>query len=124
MAAWRRKAYRVQRKTLTGVIEEIDNYPVELRQLRYFITVAEELSFTRAAARLFAAQSTVSAAVRVLEEELQVSLFDRSTRAVALSPAGEAFLPEAKSVVVAAERARKWSARRREPCGAACASAR
>ena len=80
---------------------------MELRQLRYFITVAEELSFTRAAARLFAAQSTVSAAVRALEEELQVSLFDRSTRTVALSSAGEVFLPEAKSVVAAAERARE-----------------
>ncbi|MER5436784.1 LysR family transcriptional regulator [Streptomyces sp. NPDC002588] len=80
---------------------------MEIRQLRYFITVAEELSFTRAAARLFAAQSTVSAAVRALEEELQVSLFDRSTRAVALSAAGEVFLPEAKSVVEAAERARE-----------------
>jgi DNA-binding transcriptional LysR family regulator len=78
---------------------------VELRQLRYFVTVAEELSFTRAASRLFAAQSTVSAAVRALEEELQVSLFDRSTRAVALSAAGSVFLPEAKAVVAAAERA-------------------
>ncbi|MFJ8941163.1 LysR family transcriptional regulator [Streptomyces sp. NPDC102365] len=55
----------------------------QLRQLRHFVTVAEELSFTRAAARLFAAQSTVSAAVRTLEEELQVSLLDRSGNAVA-----------------------------------------
>ncbi|MFD7708363.1 LysR family transcriptional regulator [Streptomyces sp. NPDC059785] len=80
---------------------------MELRQLRYFVTVAEELSFTRAAARLFAAQSTVSAAVRALEEELQVSLFERSTRSVALSAAGTVFLPEAKAVVEAAERARE-----------------
>ncbi|MGC5567844.1 LysR family transcriptional regulator [Streptomyces sp. FR-108] len=75
--------------------------------MKYFVTVAEELSFTRAASRLFAAQSTVSAAVRTLEEELQVSLFDRSTRAVALSAAGSVFLPEAKAVVAAAERARE-----------------
>ncbi|MEW2568009.1 LysR family transcriptional regulator [Streptomyces sp. NPDC057621] len=80
---------------------------MEIRQLRYFIAVAEELSFTRAAVRLFAAQSTVSAAVRALEEDLRVSLFERSTRAVALSAAGAVFLPEAKSVVAAAERARE-----------------
>jgi DNA-binding transcriptional LysR family regulator len=79
---------------------------VEVRQLRYFVAVAEELSFSHAALRLFAAQSTVSAAVRALEEELEVSLFDRSTRTVALSAAGAVFLPEAKAVIEAAERAR------------------
>lgn len=68
--------------------------------------MAEELSFTRAALRLFAAQSTVSAAVRALEDELGVPLFDRSTRAVALSWAGSVFLPEAIAVIAAAERAR------------------
>ncbi|GGN46546.1 LysR family transcriptional regulator [Streptomyces fuscichromogenes] len=78
---------------------------MEIRQLRYFVAVAEELSFTRAASRLFAAQSTVSAGVRALEEGLQASLFERSTRTVALSPAGAAFLPEAKAVIAAAERA-------------------
>jgi DNA-binding transcriptional LysR family regulator len=79
---------------------------MEIRQLRYFVAVAEELSFTGAAQRLFAAQSTVSAAVRALEDDLEVTLFDRSTRRVALSPAGLAFLTEARRVVAAAERAR------------------
>ncbi|GAB3144558.1 LysR family transcriptional regulator [Amycolatopsis stemonae] len=79
---------------------------METRQLEYFVAVAEELSFTRAAQRLFAVQSTVSAAVRALETELGTRLFDRSTRRVALSAAGEAFLPEAKSAIEALERAR------------------
>ncbi|MGW4525289.1 LysR family transcriptional regulator [Amycolatopsis sp. NPDC004378] len=79
---------------------------METRRLEYFVAVAEELSFTRAAQRLFAVQSTVSAAVRALETELGTRLFDRSTRRVALSAAGEAFLPEAKSAIEALERAR------------------
>lgn len=79
---------------------------METRQLEYFVAVAEELSFTRAAQRLFAVQSTVSAAVRSLETELGTRLFDRSTRRVALSAAGAAFLPEAKAAIDALERAR------------------
>jgi DNA-binding transcriptional LysR family regulator len=79
---------------------------MDTRQLEYFVAVAEELSFTRAAQRLFAVQSTVSAAVRALETELGTRLFDRSTRRVALSAAGAAFLPEAKSALEALERAR------------------
>ena len=55
---------------------------MELRHLRYFQAVAEELSFTRAAQRLFTVQSTVSAAVRALETDLKTTLFDRSTRRV------------------------------------------
>lgn len=79
---------------------------METRQLEYFVAVAEELSFTRAAQRVFAVQSTVSAAVRSLEAELGTRLFDRSTRRVALSAAGTAFLPEAKAAIEALERAR------------------
>lgn len=76
------------------------------RQLEYFVAVAEELSFTRAAQRVFAVQSTVSAAIRALETELRTPLFERSTRAVALSPAGAALLPEAKAALDAFDRAR------------------
>nr|WP_225955506.1 LysR family transcriptional regulator [Kibdelosporangium phytohabitans] len=73
--------------------------------MEYFVAVAEELSFTRAAQRLFAVQSTVSAAIRTLEAELGTTLFDRSTRRVTLSAAGVAFLPEAKAALDAVDRA-------------------
>jgi DNA-binding transcriptional LysR family regulator len=79
---------------------------MEVRQLRYFVAVAEELSFTRAESRLLTAQSTVSAGVRALEEDLHVRLFDRSTRNVVLSPVGAAFLVEAKTILESVERAR------------------
>ncbi|WP_410652556.1 LysR family transcriptional regulator [Amycolatopsis sp. cmx-4-54] len=80
---------------------------METRQLECFVAVAEELSFTRAARRLYAVQSTVSATIQALESELGVKLFDRSTRRVALSPAGKVFLPEAKAALEAVERARE-----------------
>ncbi|MER7246797.1 LysR family transcriptional regulator [Kribbella sp. NPDC000426] len=79
---------------------------MDSRQLEYFVAVAEELSFTRAAQRLFTVQSTVSAAVRALETDLKTTLFDRSTRRVALSAAGQALLPEAKAALEALDRAR------------------
>jgi len=82
-----------------------DNQPVDSRQLEYFVAVAEELSFTRAAHRMFTVQSTVSAAVRALETDLKTTLFDRSTRRVTLSAAGEALLPEAKAALEALDRA-------------------
>ncbi|HEY4024361.1 MAG TPA: LysR family transcriptional regulator [Pseudonocardiaceae bacterium] len=79
---------------------------METRQLEYFVAVAEELSFTRPAQRLFAVQSSVSSAIRALETELHTTLFERSTRRVALSPAGAAFLPEAKAALEALGRAK------------------
>lgn len=78
---------------------------MELRQLRYFVAVAEELHFSRAAARLHLAQSALSAQIRALENELGGPLLTRSTRRVALTPAGEALLHEARSILVAADRA-------------------
>ncbi|MAL06653.1 MAG: hypothetical protein CMH36_07490, partial [Microbacterium sp.] len=59
---------------------------MDLRQLEYFVTVVDEGGFGRAAARLFAAQSTVSAGVRALEREVGASLFERDTHRVALTP--------------------------------------
>ncbi|WP_030667336.1 LysR family transcriptional regulator, partial [Streptomyces sp. NRRL B-1347] len=79
---------------------------MELRQLGYFVTVAEELHFGRAAERLHIVQSAVSQQVRRLERELGAELFDRSPRQVRLTAAGERLLPEARAVIAAAERAR------------------
>jgi DNA-binding transcriptional LysR family regulator len=79
---------------------------VDTRQLEYFVAVAEELSFTRAALRLQAVQSTVSAGIKSLESDLRTTLFDRSTRTVALTPAGAVFLPEAKAALAQLDRAR------------------
>jgi DNA-binding transcriptional LysR family regulator len=74
---------------------------MELRQLDHFVAVAEELSFTRAAARVNIVQSGLSMSIRALETELGVPLFVRDGRAVRLSPAGEALLPEARHVLSA-----------------------
>ncbi|WP_327360093.1 LysR family transcriptional regulator [Streptomyces sp. NBC_01296] len=79
---------------------------MELRQLSYFVTVAEELHFGRAAERLHIVQSAVSQQVQWLERELGADLFDRSPRHVRLTGAGERLLPEARAVLAAAERAR------------------
>src|SRR6185312_1819780 len=79
---------------------------MDTRQLEYFVAVAEELNFTRASVRLFAAQSTVSAGIRSLERELGAAVFDRSTKAVSLTAAGTALLPEARNAIEALDRVR------------------
>jgi DNA-binding transcriptional LysR family regulator len=76
---------------------------MDLRQLRYFVAVAEELHFSRAAMRLNLAQSALSSQVRALEREIGGPLLVRSTRRVELTPAGEALLRDAVEVLDAAE---------------------
>lgn len=71
----------------------------DLRLLRYFVTVAEELSFTRAAARLHMTQQPLSAAIQRLESELGVALFHRTTRRVELTDAGNALVEPARTAL-------------------------
>ena len=79
---------------------------MELRQLEYFVAVAEEASFTRAASRVHVAQPGVSAQVRRLESELGQQLLDRSGRSVRLTEVGSAVLPFARAALDAVANAR------------------
>ena len=78
---------------------------MELRQLRYFVTLAEELHFGRAAAREHIVQSALSQQLQRLERELGVRLLERSTHQVSLTAAGAAFLVEARQILAHTDRA-------------------
>lgn len=79
---------------------------VELRQLEYFVAVAAEMNFTRAAQQVHVVQSALSAAVSKLEKELGVELFDRSRQKIRITPAGELFRDHARQVIHAAQLAK------------------
>jgi DNA-binding transcriptional LysR family regulator len=80
---------------------------MDLRQLEYFVAVAEEANFTRAAERVHITQSGVSAQIRQFERELGADLFDRSGRMVRLTAAGAAALPHARAALAAADAVRE-----------------
>lgn len=80
---------------------------MELRQLRYFVTVADELNFGRAAERLRIAGPSLSQQIKALERDLKVTLFDRDRRSVALTPAGAALLPDVRALIAQADELRR-----------------
>ena len=88
-----------------------------IRDLRYFVAVAEELGFTRAAERLFISQPALSKQIRQLEEQLRVRLFERNKRSVTLTPAGKVLLPEVREVI------QRWDQAQRAVADAVAAEA-
>ncbi len=89
---------------------------VHLRDLRYFVAVAEQLHFGRAAEALYLSQPALSKQIRALENQLRVRLFDRDRRAVRLTTAGAALLPSARAVLAA------WELAEGELAGAAASA--
>jgi DNA-binding transcriptional LysR family regulator len=89
---------------------------VDVRELRYFVAVAEESSFTRAATdRLFISQPALSKQIRALERSLRTTLFERGSRSIRLTPAGEALLPRARDLIA------KWGEAQQAVADAAAA---
>lgn len=97
--------------THTVTIRRVETVgPMEIRQLEFFVAIAETGSFVRASERLYVGQPAVSQQLGRLERELGVRLFDRSTRHVSLTAAGERLLPEARATLTAVSRFRRLAA--------------
>jgi DNA-binding transcriptional LysR family regulator len=94
------------RRGLTVVRSGLTSVVVELRQLRYFVAVAEARHFGRAARRLHISTSSLSQQIRVLERDLRVVLFDRTSRGVVLTSAGRVLLEHARALLSRAQLAR------------------
>lgn len=90
---------------------------MELRQLEIFRALAEELHFTKAAARVHCVQSNVTTQIRALENELGIRLFDRLAKRVVLTDAGRRFLPYAERVLSTVEEGRAAVGENATPCG-------
>lgn len=84
---------------------------MELRHLRYFVAVAEELSFTRASERLHIGQPPLSQQIQALEEEIGATLFDRSRRTIRLTEAGRVFLEDARRILLMTDQAAQTASR-------------
>ena len=97
--------------TSCHLMSDFEQRHLELRQLRYFITVAEELHFGKAAQRLHMTQPPLSQAIQAFEAELGVALFVRTTRQISLTPAGKALLPEARKLLQQAQNLRQIAQR-------------
>ncbi|MFD4576683.1 LysR family transcriptional regulator, partial [Streptomyces sp. NPDC058479] len=94
---------------MTGSGSERQTEP-SVHQLRLFVALSEDLHFGRTAARLFITQSALSQQIRDLEQRLRIRLFERTSRTVALTSAGQALLPEARAAVDAVARVRRIAA--------------
>lgn len=98
---------RCEHRRLRGPVARTSLPAVELRHLKYFVAVAEELNFTRAAARLRTAQPSLSQQIRQLEKQVGAQLLDRSRHHVALTDAGRIFLQQARDILGRVEHARR-----------------
>jgi len=87
---------------------------MDIRQIEFFVALAEQLNFTRAAEQTHVSQSGLSSSIRSLERELRHPLFDRTPRAVGLTPAGHAFLPRARRILADAKAVQQELADARE----------
>jgi DNA-binding transcriptional LysR family regulator len=100
------RAAAVQDRSGDADTVRVSSLVMELRLLRYFVAVAEELHFGRAAVRLHMSQPPLSRAIKQLESDLGATLLHRSATGVTLTPAGSALLGEARSLLEQADQAR------------------